>query len=171
MRKAFIKTLEDLTEKDRNIFLLTADIGFGVLEPYIEKYPDNFFNFGIGEANTVGIATGMALKGKIPAVYTINSFLVFRAFEQIRMLSYMGTKEKLHCILVGTGLADEYTNQGISHYANGDLQCLETLPLTILTPKNKTEVSEMLKNAYEKPGIYYMRLSRFGELDKRYENK
>lgn len=164
MRRTFIDILNNLAEKDSRIWLISIDIGFGVLEPFAEKYPDNFLNVGISEQNAVGIATGLALKGKIPFVYTINSFLVFRAFEQIRMLAHMGKEEPLHAILVGTGLGEEYTNQGISHYSHGDKACLETLPIKILTPINKQDLAIKLKEAYSNPGIYYIRLSRFDKL-------
>jgi 2-polyprenyl-3-methyl-5-hydroxy-6-metoxy-1,4-benzoquinol methylase len=170
MRRTFVEALNKLAEKDTRIQLLTADIGFGVLEPFAKKYPDRFLNVGIGEQNGVGIATGLALKGKIPFVYTINSFLVFRAFEQIRMLSYMGKEEPLHVILVGTGLSNEYTNQGISHYAYGDKTCLETLPIKILTPVDKEDLLNKLNEAYSNPGVYYLRLTRFDKLRNEYKD-
>ena len=171
MRKTFVKILEELREKDANITLITADMGFGVLESFANRFPNEYFNVGIGEQNAVGMATGMAIEGKIPFVYTINSVLVFRAFEQIRMLAHMGQKEKLHCVLVGTGLGDEYTNQGISHYSDGDKKCLETIPINILTPKDKTDLTEKLNYIYSTPGVYYLRLTRFDKLPEKYHNE
>jgi len=158
MRRSFFNTLESLAEKDNRIILLAPDVGFGVVEPFAAKFPNRFINPGIGEANAVGIATGLSIKGKIPFVYTINPFLAFHALEQIRMLSHMN----LHAILVGVGLGEEYTNNGISHYSNGDEQVLLAMPnLSVITPKLKSDVSQMVISAYENPAPYYLRLSRF----------
>jgi transketolase len=160
MRKTFIKTLESLAENDDSICLITPDIGFGVLEDFARKFPDRFFNTGIREAHSVSMAVGMALKGKKPFVYTINSFLVFGAFEQIRMLSYM----QAPVVLVGAGVSDEYTNQGISHYGYGDKTVLSTLPINIRTPLTKEEVPGIVLEAYHNPRTYYLRLSRYDQL-------
>lgn len=158
MRRNFFNTLEALAEKDERIFLLAPDIGFGVIGPFAYKFPDRFVNPGIGEANAVGMATGLSIKGKIPFVYTISPFLVFHTLEQIRMLSHMN----LHAILVGVGLEDEYTNNGISHYSYGDEQVLSAMPnLAVITPKSKCDVSSIVTSAYENSGPYYLRLSRF----------
>ena len=158
MRRNFVKTLDELLEKDKNIILLAVDIGYGVLELLKEKYPENFINTGIAEQNTVSVATGLALKGKIPFVYTINPFIVFRALEQVRMASYMNQ----HVIFVGTGREDEYTNQGISHYSFGDEQILNAIPnLKILTPEKKEDVAIQVREAYKNNGPFYIRLSRF----------
>lgn len=164
MRKTFISTLESLAEKDERILLFAGDVGYGVLETFMKKFPDRYFNLGICEQNIVSVATGAALKGKIPFVYSINSFLVFRSLEQIRMLSHMN----LHAVLVGVGLYDEYTNNGISHYSFGDKEILNEMPnLKVITPENKEEVIKKLIKAYNEPAPYYFRLSRFGELKKR----
>jgi transketolase len=159
MRRTFVQILKKLMEKNKDIFLLTVDVGFGVLEPLKENFPENFIDIGIGEQNAVGVATGLALKNKIPFVYSINAFLAFRAFEQIKMSASMNQ----HVILIGVGLDEEYKNQGISHYAYGDKQVLSAIPnLKILTPETKEEVVKYIKLAYEVPGPYYIRLSRFG---------
>lgn len=64
MRDAFVKTLMDIAEKDKNVVLITGDLGFGVLKPFWEKYPDQFINAGIAEQDMTGFAAGMALCGK-----------------------------------------------------------------------------------------------------------
>ena len=157
MRRTFAKTLVELAEKDENIWLLTGDLGFGVLEPFRDKFPNCFVNAGLGEANMVGVATGLALRGKTVFVYSITPFIAFRCFEQVRMLAYM----KQHVVLVGVGRGREYTNQGISHYADGDEQVMGVLPIKILTPKTKKEVKKGVIEAYKVKGTYYLRLSRY----------
>ena len=71
MRKSFVKNLIALAEKDKNIFLLTGDLGFHALEEFASKFPDRFINCGIAEQNMMGVAAGLALCGKKPYVYSI----------------------------------------------------------------------------------------------------
>ena len=157
MRQSFTKSLVDLAGKDPRIILLTVDVGYGVLEPFVEKYPDRFIDSGISEANTIGVATGMALKGKIPFVYSINSFLLFKGLEQIRMLADMGPQ----VVLVGVGKDREYTNFGLTHYSFGDEAILATIPIKVLTPEKKSDVEMIVDEAYNNHGPSYIRLSRF----------
>jgi len=157
MRKNFVKTLEGIMKKDSNVYLIPLDVGFGVLEPLREQFPDRVQNHGISEQHVISLANGMAMENKIPFVYSINSFLVFKGFEQIRMLSSMGS----HAILVGVGLEDEYKDFGITHYSFGDKEVLGTLPIKVLTPKTKEEVREDVIEAYKGDKPYYLRLSKY----------
>ena len=84
MRTAFVETLLRISAQDKRICLLTGDLGFMVLEKYAAAYPDRFFNVGIAEANMVNLATGLALDGWIPYVYSIATFASMRGYEQIR---------------------------------------------------------------------------------------
>ena len=157
MRKNFVKTLDKIMKEDPNAYLITLDVGFGVLEPIKEKFPDRIQNHGISEQHVISLATGMTMENKIPFIYSINSFLLFKGFEQIRMLSDMGS----HVILTGTGLNNEYKNFGITHYSFGDEKILSTLPIKVLTPKTKDEVESSVLEAYRGSGPYYLRLSRY----------
>jgi transketolase len=163
MRRAFVNSLESLAESDKKVNLLVLDVGFGVLESFQNKFPSQYLNVGIAEQNAVSFATGMALKGKIPFLYSINSFLAFRAYEQIRECAHM----KAHVVMVGTGLGDEYTNYGISHDATGDDIALVAIRgLKLWTPQDREEVPKIIKEAYTAPQTHYIRLSRFGSLKK-----
>ena len=82
MRTAFVETLKELAREDSRIFLLTADMGFSVFETFREEFPDRFLNTGIAEQNTIGIAAGLAARGKIVFVYSIIPFVTMRCFEQ-----------------------------------------------------------------------------------------
>ena len=64
MRDAFLASITCLAEKDRDIVLLTADLGFGVFEEFESRFPDQFFNVGVAEQNMTGLATGLSLEGK-----------------------------------------------------------------------------------------------------------
>ena len=84
MRSAFIKTLTELADRDPRIVLLTGDLGFQAIEPFVEAHPTRFFNVGIAEQNMVGVATGLADAGMIPFVYSIVPFAALRPYEFIR---------------------------------------------------------------------------------------
>ena len=74
MRTAFVEALCDAAGSDPSIWLLTADLGFSVLEPFMERFPDRFVNVGVAEQNMIGVAAGLALTGKIVVTYSIVNF-------------------------------------------------------------------------------------------------
>lgn len=84
MRYHFINTLSELIQDNKNIYLITGDLGFSVFENCIESYPDQFINVGVAEQNMIGVASGLAKEGKIPFVYSIANFPIMRCLEQIR---------------------------------------------------------------------------------------
>src|SRR3989338_3065105 len=84
MRDAFIKTLEKKASKNKNIFFITGDLGYSVIENYQAKFPNQFLNVGIAEQNMTGIAAGLASTGKSVFTYSIANFPILRALEQIR---------------------------------------------------------------------------------------
>jgi len=84
MRGAFFQTLMDSAERDDRIYLIVGDLGFGAVEPFIQKLPKRFLNVGIAEQNMTGIAAGIALTGKIVFTYSIANFPILRCLEQVR---------------------------------------------------------------------------------------
>ena len=84
MRVAFIESLSKIAENDKDIFLITGDLGFGVLDNFAEKFPSQFLNVGVAEQNMTGIATGLALSGYKVFTYSIANFTTLRCLEQIR---------------------------------------------------------------------------------------
>jgi len=114
MREKFASDLYELMKNDKNIVLITADIGYGILDKIKKDFSDQFFNTGAAEMTAICMAVGFALSGKIPIVYTITPFLLFRPFEVIR--NYVN-HESIPVIMVGTGRDDDYKDAGFSHYA------------------------------------------------------
>jgi transketolase len=141
LRKPFWNTMCELAENDKSIRVLTGDLGFSFLEEFKEKYPDQFINCGIAEQSMVGIASGMALAGLKPYVYSGSIFLLARAYEQVRDdVAYNGTN--VH--LIGTG-ASQFL--GFSHNWTGtenENDLLKNLPLKQFYPKNEVELKEAL---------------------------
>jgi len=161
LRTAFIDTLRELARIDDRIFLLTADMGYSVFETFRDEFPDRFLNTGIAEQNTIGIAAGLASRGKIVFVYSIIPFVTMRCFEQVRLdLAYNFMNVKL----VGVGAGLTYGPLGSSHHALEDIAIMRSLPdMTVLCPGDPIETRELIKRSYEYEGPVYIRLGKNGE--------
>ncbi len=161
MRDAFVRTLIELAQNDKTIELVTGDIGFGALQPFWERCPDQFTNAGIAEQNMISMAAGMSFEGKTVFVYSIGNFPTLRCLEQIRNdCAYHNANVKIICI--GGGFA--YGSLGMSHYATEDLAILRALPnVAVLAPADALEARECTKALAKYKGTAYMRLGRGGE--------
>ena len=74
MNSAYIGKLMELAEKDHDVIHMLADSGTGYDEMFRRNFPDQIYNFGIGEENMVAAAAGMASAGKKPFVFTAGAF-------------------------------------------------------------------------------------------------
>jgi transketolase len=161
LRDTFIEALMEIARQDQRVVLLTADLGFGVLTPFAETLPDQFLNVGVAEQNMTGVATGLALEGKIVFTYSIGNFPTLRCLEQIRNdVCYHNASVKIVCI--GGGFC--YGPLGISHHATEDLAIMRVLPhMRVMAPGDLAETRLITQIAYETPGPCYLRLGRGGE--------
>ena len=99
MRDAFVRALLREMEQNGRIVLITGDLGFGVLQPVWDRFPDRIINAGIAEQGMVGMAAGLASTGKIVLVYSIGNFPTLRPLEQIRNdCAYPGADVKIVCV-------------------------------------------------------------------------
>lgn len=161
MRDTFVKTLLEIAKNDKDVILITGDLGFGVLRPFWEALPDQFVNAGIAEQNMTGIAAGLALEGKIVFTYSIGNFPTLRCLEQIRNdCAYHHANVKVVC--VGGGFV--YGSLGMSHHATEDLSIMRALPdVTVMAPGDLVEAECATKAIYRQKGTCYLRLGRGGE--------
>ncbi len=161
MRKLFIKLLTEAARADEDIWLLTPDLGFSVLEPFIEEFPERFINVGIAEQNAVGIAAGLALSGKKPYVYTIMPFVTSRPYEQVKLdCAYMNTNVKL----VGVGAGFAYGPAGATHHSLDDLALMRGLPnMSVVAPGTLNEAEELIRHSFSHQGPMFLRLNKSGE--------
>lgn len=170
MRDTFVRTLVELARENKNIELITGDLGFGVLKSYWEEVPDQFTNAGIAEQNMTTVAAGMALEGKIVFTYSIGNFPTLRCLEQIRNdCAYHHANVKVVCI--GGGFV--YGSLGMSHHATEDIAILRALPdVVVMAPADLVEAEECTKALAEYDGTAYLRLGRGGEkrIHKKIEN-
>ena len=138
MRAAFVRTLVELAAADRRIILLTGDLGFMALEPFMERFPDRFVNVGVAEQNMVGIATGLAEAGWLPFVYSIVTFATLRPYEFIRNGPVM---HGLPVRIVGVGGGFEYGPQGLSHHGLEDVGVMRVQPgMTVVAPADHRQM-------------------------------
>ena len=99
MRDSFVRSVLELAKNDRNVELVTGDLGFGVLRPFWEAVPDQFLDVGIAEQNMTAMAAGMALEGKTVFTYSIGNFPTLRCIEQIRNdCAYHGANVNIVCV-------------------------------------------------------------------------
>lgn len=161
MRDAFVMTLLDEAKRDKDIVLITGDLGFGVLEKFEHELPSQFINAGVAEQSMLGLAAGMASTGKRVFVYSIGNFPTIRALEQIRNdICYMDNS----VVIVAVGAGYSYGSQGYTHHALEDIAIMRALPnMNIFSPSDPLETEfitrEIVKNC--KPS--YLRLGRSGE--------
>lgn len=161
MRTAFFKTLEELAEKDPRITFITGDLGFSVVETFARRFPKQFLNAGVAEANMTGVAVGLALSGKIVFTYSIGNFPTLRCLEQIRNdACYHRANVKI--VSVGGGLS--YGALGSSHHATEDLAIFRVLPeMTVVAPADPVESALATRAIVQHQGPCFLRLGKAGE--------
>ena len=143
MRNKFIEVLVNEAKKNDKIVLIIGDLGYNVVEPFQEKYPDRFFNAGICEQNMASMAAGLSSEGFHVFIYSIANFPTFRCAEQIRNdICY----HKLNVTIVSVGGGLSYGNLGYSHHAIQDLGLMRLFPeLVIASPGDPIETELCLK--------------------------
>jgi len=161
MRNVFVKSLIKESERDKDLILLTGDLGFQTFEEFAQKYPKQFYNLGNAEANMVGVAAGLALAGKKIFVYSIASFMTMRCYEQIRNDV---CQPNLNVKFIGVGGGFSYGNQGFSHNTIEDLAIMRVLPnMVVLCPADKIEAKLAIQEAFKWSGPVYLRLGKAGQ--------
>ncbi len=156
MNSAYIGKLMELAEKDKNVLHLLADSGTGYDEMFRRNFPEQIFNFGIGEENMVAAAAGMASVGKIPFVFTAGAFLAYRSMEFIRDDVCF---QNLNVKIVGMGSGLSWSSLGPTHHTTEDVAVLRAIPnLMILSPATPKQVMECVQKAYEHKGPVYIKI-------------
>jgi len=163
VRDAFVRALTALAEQDPRVMLVTGDLGFGVLADYARRFPRQYLNVGVSEQNMTGVATGLALTGRVVYTYSIANFPTLRCLEQIRNdACYHRANVKI--VAVGGGLS--YGALGITHHATEDLAILRSLPeMTVVAPGDAWEAEQATLAIYSQPGTCYLRIDRAGAGD------
>jgi transketolase len=158
MRDAFLKKITELAAIDKDVVLLTADLGFGVFENFESKFPGQYFNVGVAEQNMTGLAAGLALEGKKVITYSIGNFATLRCLEQIRN---DGCYHDLNITIVASGGGFSYGSLGMSHHTTEDIAILRALPaMSVVAPGTVWEAGEATEALIKSNGIGYLRLDK-----------
>jgi len=161
MRTALIEEITKLASKDKNLWLLTGDLGFSVFDDFQKSFPNQYLNVGVAEQNLVSIAAGLAMSGKKVFVYSISTFMTMRPLEQIRNdLCY----QNLPVYLIGGGSTFSYSTFGGTHFALEDLGLMRILPnMTVMAPGDPLEVRALVRGMYQLNSPAYIRIAKKGE--------
>jgi transketolase len=158
MRNSMMKGLFELARNNKNMILITGDLGFGLFESFSEEFPSQFINAGIAEQNMIGVASGLALEGKVVFVYSIGNFPTLRCLEQIRNDACY---HNLNINIICMGVGFSYGALGMSHHATEDMSIVRALPgTTIISPSSEEEAYFATINLAKIDGVGYLRLDK-----------
>lgn len=155
-RKTFARTAAQLVDEDLSVALVFAEISGQYFTDVRRRHPDRVLNVGIREQLLVDVGAGLALSGMRPIVHTFASFLVERAFEQIK-LGF--NHQDVGGVLVGAGGSVDISSGGRTHQSPGDVALIDTLPgWTVHVPGHADEVADSLRQAVAGDGRDYLRV-------------
>jgi len=155
-RTQFARTVTGLLDEDPSTTLVLAEISARFFGDAVHRHPDRVVNVGIREQLLVNVGAGMALTGMRPIVHTFGTFLVERAFEQVKLgFGHQGVGG----VLVGVGGSFDASRSGRTHQAPGDVALMDTLPdVLIHAPGTSAETDEVLRRAVASEGLHYVRV-------------
>lgn len=158
MRGYFAHYLYQQMKKNKKIYLITGDLGYKIWDRVRVDFPDRYINAGASEQAMMGLAVGLALEGKIPFVYSITTFLLYRPFETIR--NYINY-ESIPVRLVGSGRERDYSHDGISHWPEEEKQVLNIFKnIKAVWPEKLEEIPKIIKKMVEIDKPWYLNLRR-----------
>ena len=144
--------------KNDNVWLITGDLGYKVFDFIRRDFPKRFINVGAAEQAMMGIAVGLALEQKIPFVYSITTFLLYRPFETIR--NYVN-HEKIPVRLIASGRERDYAHDGFSHWAEEDKKVMEVFDnIESLWPETFDEIPPIVDRIVKIHKPWYINLRR-----------
>lgn len=153
MRRRFGEVITRLADEDDKIIIIVADIGYRVFDEFREKHPNRFINMGICEQSIIGAASGMALEGLKPWVYTITPFLIERPFEQVKLDI---DQQNVNVNLVGFA---DYPSLGPTHTELDAEKMMQLFNnIESFFPKDGDETEKNIIQAYKKQGPSFISL-------------
>ena len=166
MRRRFGKVIDKIAKSDQKVVLLVGDIGYGIFDDFRKNHPKRFFNMGICEQSIISFASGLALEGLKPWVYTITPFLIERPFEQVKLdINQQNVNVKL------VGFAD-YPTLGPSHSELNGKKIMQLFNnINSYFPKNDAETKLAIYKSYKKFGPSFISLKNDPFINKSITNK
>ncbi len=158
-RSGFGAALQEIGKKNPNIVALCADLtGSLKMDAFEKENPDRFFQCGIAEANMIGVASGLAIAGKVPFVGSFANFVTARVYDQVRQsIAYGNTNVKICASPAGITLGED----GATHQIMEDLGLLKMLPgMVVLNPCDYNQTKAATLAAAKHIGPVYIRYGR-----------
>lgn len=161
MRNAVLKSVYKIMSQDKNVYFLTADLGYTAVEEIEKDFPKRFINVGVAEQNLIGISAGLAKSGKKVFIYSIVPFVTMRCYEQIRNdICY----HNLNINIIGVGSGLSYGLLGNTHFGTEDIGIIRCLPnIAIISPADPVEAGLATSSAFKHSGPVYLRIGKKGE--------
>lgn len=158
MRAFFADCIHKEMKKNKDIYVVVNDLGYRMWDRIRKDFPDRFINVGAAEQTLIGVGVGLALNNKIPIVYSITTFLLYRPFETIRNYVHY---EKIPLKLIGSGRNKDYIHDGISHWAEEDRQIMKVFSnIKSYWPEDNKEVSKLVNKMLKDNNPYYINLRK-----------
>jgi transketolase len=158
MRKVFAKLLEEEMKSNKDIFLISGDLGYNLWDEIKSNHAENFINPGSSEQLMIGMASGMTLEKKIAVCYSITPFLLYRPFEFIRNYVH---HEKLPVKLIGGGRDRDYSRLGFTHWAPEDREVMRVLNnIQCFWPENENDLRNVFDDFLFSENPCYLNLRR-----------
>lgn len=156
-RKAYGNALARLVDRYPALVSLDGDVKNSTFaEILAQKRPDHFFEMFIAEQNMVGVAVGLAQRGKVPFVSSFAAFLT-RAYDQFRMAAVTGASVKCAGSHAGVSIGED----GPSQMGLEDLSMFRAIHgSTVLCPSDAISCEYLVEEAIRTPGIVYIRTNR-----------
>ncbi|HHX37687.1 MAG TPA: transketolase family protein [Clostridiaceae bacterium] len=159
MRATFAAVLEELADADKRVMYLDCDVsnsigtaGFG------KKYPKQFVNCGIQEANMISVASGISATGLIPFTHTFGCFASRRVIDQIYISA---AYSQLNVKMFGSDPGVTAAYNGGTHMPIEDVGLLRTIPeVTIIEATDSVMLADLMRQVKDLYGVYYIRISR-----------
>lgn len=158
MRGWFAYELFQQMKKNQNIYLLTGDLGYKFWDQHRITFPNRVLNVGAAEQAMLGIGVGLALNGKIPIVFSMSTFVLYRPFETIR--NYID-HEKIPVKLIGSGRDKDYLDHGLCHWPIEDKEVMGIFKnIQSKWPQKLEEIPDLVKEMINDQKPWYINLKR-----------
>ena len=159
LRVVFVETLQELMRDNPMILALEADLGGASGFTKIKKTnPGQFIQMGISEANMIGTAAGLSMKGYIPYVHTFAPFTTRRALDQIYL---EGAYAHNTINIYGSDPGVCVGANGGTHNSFEDIAIMRSIPqVTVLAPADEVQMAWTIRETAGREGVHYIRGNR-----------
>ena len=158
-RVVFYQTLEVLMDENPKIVALEADLGGASGSLRVKRsHPENFIECGIMEANMIGVAAGMSMRGFVPFVHSFSPFASRRVADQVFLAgAYSHNTINIYASDPGVCAA---TNGG-THTSFEDVSLMRAIPgVEVYDPADGVQLEWLIRTLADRSGVHYIRTTR-----------